>query len=448
MIQVLLAAPSSGSGKTTVTCALIRALQNRGICSAAFKCGPDYIDPMFHRAVLGAESRNLDLFLSDAETVRSAYAEGCTGKDAAVIEGVMGYYDGLGGVTADASPWHVADTLGISSLLVIRPKGSSLTLAPQITGLQNFRSPGRIGALLLNGCSPSLAKSLAPMLERETGIPVLGCLPHIPDASIESRHLGLYTASEIEGLDSKIDILAESLEKYTDIDRLMTLFDCPAPKGFSGSDARPTVCRIALAHDEAFCFTYPETVAALRNAGAEIVPFSPLSNKKLPDDIGGLYLPGGYPELYAERLSSNLSILSDIHDSVTNGLPTVAECGGYLYLCGSLEGADSVSYPMAGVLPGYGVNTDRLVRFGYAYMTAEEDSLLFRKGETVPVHEFHYWDSTENGTAFCLVKPLSGRSWREGFASPTLYAAFPHLYLAGNPIMASRFVEAAREAMR
>lgn len=211
MIQFLVAAPCSGSGKTTLTCALLAALKRRGQAPCSFKSGPDYIDPMFHRAVLGVESHNLDLFFSAPETVRALYAQAAAGHGAAVCEGAMGFYDGLGGVSDTASAWHLADTLGLPVLLVVQPRGASLTLAAQINGLKQFRTPSHLAGILLNDCAPHLYALLAPMLERETGLPVLGYLPHLPDAALESRHLGLKTAGEIADLQQKISRMADAL---------------------------------------------------------------------------------------------------------------------------------------------------------------------------------------------------------------------------------------------
>ena len=311
----------------------------------------------------------------------------------------MGYYDGLGGVSAAASAWHTADVLDLPVLLVVRPKGASLTLAAQLQGLKAFRTPHHIAGVLLNDCTEMLYKLLAPMLERETDLPVVGFLPPMPDAAIESRHLGLKTAGEIADLQQKIQILTAAAQKNIDWPRLLALFDRPAPMAPAVQAAAPTV-RIAVAQDEAFCFTYAETLESLQAAGAELCYFSPLRDAALPQNIGGLYLPGGYPELYA-------------------------------------------AHPMAGVLPGQGFRVGRLVRFGYAALTPQADSMLFRAGEPVPVHEFHHWDSTCNGTAFAAQK-ANGRHWDCGFANGHLYAGFPHLYWAGTPLP-QRFVTAAAQ---
>lgn len=444
MVELMVSAPASGSGKTVLTCALLAALKGRGLDPCAFKCGPDYIDPMFHRSVLGVDSHSLDLFLSDEEAVRGLYRRHGGGHGSVVAEGAMGFYDGLGGSTDRASAWHAADTLDLPVLLAVRPKGASLTLAAQIGGMLDFRTPSHIAGLFLNDCSPMLAKSLTPMLEAETGLPVLGCLPHLEEAVLESRHLGLQTAGEIEDLTARIERVARTLNDTLDWERFFALFD--RRPGWEAPPPRREEERVplAVARDEAFCFTYAETLDALEEAGAELVYFSPLHDEEIPEDACGLYLPGGYPELYAAQLAQNGSMRGSVRAAVSGGMPTVAECGGFLYLGQSLEGMDGKAWPMAGHLPGEGIKKDRLVRFGYSHLRAEEDSLLFRAGEAVPVHEFHYWDSTQNGDGLTAVKPLTGRDWRCGFVSERLYAAFPHLYFAGRPELASRFVQAAQ----
>ena len=413
MMQFLIAAPRSGSGKTTVTCAVLTALQRRGTDPCAFKCGPDYIDPMFHRSALGVESHNLDLYLSAPDTVRTLYARYAAGHGAAVCEGAMGFYDGQG-LTTRASAWELADTLALPVLLVVQPKGASITLAAELRGLLQFRTPSHIVGILLNDCSEALYKTLRPMLEAETGLPVVGYLPHLPGCVIESRHLGLKTAGEISDLQQKLGKLADAL--VLNWTQLAVLTDRPAP----AAPPLPTPCapavRIAVARDEAFCFAYAETLDALRDAGAE------------------------------RQLSENIALRAAIRDAGQEGLPTAAECGGFLYLGQTLEGTDSKVYPMTGVLPGSGHNTGRLVRFGYAAMTAKADSMLFHAGETLPVHEFHHWDSSENGADFSVCKAKK-RQWECGFASANLYAGFPHLYWAGTALP-RRFVQAAQHFLK
>ena len=448
MLKFLVTAPSSNTGKTAVTCGLLSLLAKKGYDPCSFKCGPDYIDPMFHRSVLGVDSCNLDLFLADRETVKTIYERNIQGHGAAVCEGVMGFYDGMKPGSVEASAYDVAETLGFPAILVLRPKGAALTLAAVIKGMAEFRKPNPIKGVILNDCSEMFFKTYAPSIERETGIPMLGYLPHMDEAVFESRHLGLYTAQEIDDLTERIGRIADQLDKRVDFEKLQSIADdgrTPSGQALrdneSGAD---TKVRIAVAADEAFCFTYAESLATLEEKGAELVKFSPIMDKELPEGISALYLPGGYPELYAKELEANESMRESIKKAIEAGLPTVAECGGFLYLGQKLQGSDGEYYDMAGVLPGTGNKGKRLVRFGYATLAPEEDSMLFRAGEKIPEHEFHYWDSTENGRAMTASK-LSGRSWDCCFVSNTMFAGFPHLYMAGSPALADRFVAAARK---
>ena len=359
----------------------------------------------------------------------------------------MGFYDGLGGVSDRASAWHLADTLGLPVLLVAEPKGQSLTLAAELNGLVNFRTPSHIAGILLNNCTARMHALLAPMLEKETGLPVLGFLPKLPEAVIGSRHLGLYTAAEVENLQQKLALLADAAEEHIDWPRLLALCEKEPPVLPVQPETPPARVRIAVAQDEAFCFIYAETLEAFRDAGAEVVFFSPLRDTALPENIGGLYLPGGYPELHARELSENTSLLREIKRKIESGLPTAAECGGFLYLGQSLTDAEGQSWPMAGVLPGEAKDAGRLVRFGYAALSADSDSMLFRAGESFPIHEFHHWDSTANGTALAAKKPVGGAAWRCGFVNEHFYAGFPHLYWAGTPLP-QRFAAAAENYRR
>ena len=440
-MQFVIAAPHSGSGKTTVTCALLAALKKQGMDPCAFKSGPDYIDPMFHRSVLGVESHNLDLYLSAKNTVRELYAHYAAGHGAVVCEGAMGFYDGQG-LTTRASAWELADALDLPVLLVVQPKGASVTLAAEIQGLVHFKPESHIAGILLNDCSEKLFRMLKPLLETETGLPVLGYLPRLPQAVVESRHLGLKTAGEITDLAQKIGLLADALEANLDWATLEALTERPAPAPVPPPALQTAGVRIAVAQDKAFCFAYAETLDCLRTAGAELVFFSPVHDTALPEDICGLYLPGGYPELHARELSENTSLLREIKRKIESGLPTAAECGGFLYLGQSLTDAEGQSWPMVGVLPGEAKDAGRLVRFGYAALSADSDSMLFRAGESFPIHEFHHWDSTANGVALAAKKPVGGAEWRCGFVNEHFYAGFPHLYWAGTPLP-QRFAAAA-----
>ena len=446
MLEVIIAAPASGSGKTSVTCGLLQALKDRGLHPAAFKCGPDYIDPMFHRSVLQVPSRNLDVFLAGEERVRGLYHRHTAGCGAAVCEGVMGFYDGMTFGGDRASAWDVARLLELPVLLVLHPCGSSLTLAAQVKGMLSFRKDSRIRGLFLNRCSAGLYAALKPMLEEETGVPVLGYLPELEQASLSSRHLGLVTAGEVEDLAQRVRAIAACLETTLDWPRFLAVYQ-------TGRQPEPAIAEqpcgdgpmIAVARDEAFQFYYEESLDALRRAGAQLRVFSPLHDTALPAGAAGLYLGGGYPELHARALSENRPMRHAIRAAVEQGMPTVAECGGFLYLGQSLEDANGEVWPMVGVLPGEGHKTGGLVRFGYNRLTAQSDSMLLRTGETTNAHEFHCWDSTENGAALQAEKTSGDRRWNCCFATQSLYAGFPHLYLAGDLPLAERFAAAAKE---
>ena len=441
MRGLMISAMGSGQGKTVLACGLMTAIKRRGMAVAGFKCGPDYIDPMFHTQVLGVPSRNLDLFLQGEAGVQRSYAA-AGAAELALVEGAMGFYDGVGG-TDRASAYAVAKRLGLPVVLAIRPKGASLTLAAQVQGLMDFRPPNQISALVLTCCTPGLSAHLTPILERETGLPVLGYLPPMEEAELPSRHLGLYTAGEVSHLRERFAAVAEQLEKTVELDRLLALAGGEEAGKQPVSRGKP-VCTIAVARDEAFCFYYPDNLEALEAAGAKLTFFSPLRDEA-PPAADGLYLGGGYPEVYAQRLSENLVMRERLRSLILAGLPTVAECGGFLYLQKTLEDEQGIPWPMAGVLEGAGVRTQRLQRFGYGELTAQGDSLLFQAGEKAPFHEFHYWDCTQNGETFLAAKPTRQTSWRCGVAEETLYAAFPHLHFGGALPMAERFVQKAKE---
>jgi cobyrinic acid a,c-diamide synthase len=439
-------AGSSGSGKTSVTCGLLKALQGRGLKPAAFKCGPDFIDPMFHRAVAGASSSNLDLFLFDEDTARRLLAENVRGRDIAVVEGVMGLYDGLSGASDEASTWHIARATETPLILLEDCAKSSLTAAARIKGLVSFREPGRIRAVVLNKTGEKLCRELRPVIEGETGVPVLGFLPPLRDSVIESRHLGLITAGEIPGLGEKIEKIAAALEASVDIDALIDIAASAPPLNTPEQTALPArplnrgSLRIGVARDRAFCFYYEDSLELLRRLGAELVSFSPIADSTLPPGLKGLFLGGGYPELYAKALAENAAMRGSIREALASGLPCVAECGGFMYLHQSLEDQEGAVWPMAGVLPGGCRKTSRLVRFGYAAYAARTDNLLCRAGEILRGHEFHYWESDDPGGVF-LARKNSGAEWPAIVATGNLFAGFPHFHFCSNPDTAARFLE-------
>ena len=440
--RILIAGTGSGCGKTTVTSAVLRALQRRGVPLRAFKCGPDYIDPMFHTAVLGIPSRNLDLFFEDGTGVRGQLARALPPGAVGVMEGVMGFYEGISGTTDTASAAHLARVAGTPAVLVARPKGQSLSLAAVLKGFREF-APNTAAGVILNGVSHGMYPFYREIAEK-SGLKVYGYLPELPEASIPERHLGLVTAQEMERLQEKLDLLAGAAEDGIDLDGLLTLARGASALADETAPLLPACkqrLRVAVARDTAFCFYYEDNLDVLRALGAEIVPFSPLLDAGLPPGIDGLYLGGGYPELHAARLAGNASMREAVRRAVSGGLPTIAECGGFLYLHETLSGADGIPYPMAGVLPGGARLTTQLQNFGYVTLTAQRPSLLADEGQSIRAHEFHYACAPDCGGAFRAEKP-NGRAWDCVQATDTLYAGFPHLYFRSNLDFAARFLRA------
>lgn len=441
--RLVLAGTNSGCGKTTVSCAVLQALVNRGCRVGAFKCGPDYIDPMFHSEIIGAKSANLDSFFFTENTLNGLLAEGARDRDISIIEGVMGYYDGLELVTAKASTYEVARMTRSPVVLVVGAKGASLSVLAVIQGFLTLMEDNRICGVILNQCTAMTYRMLREEILRRFGgrVQPLGFLPSLRETVLESRHLGLVTAAEVDSLREKLQRLAAQAEQTIDLDGLLKL----------AGEAEPICCeeiqfekyaepvRIAVAKDRAFCFYYEDNLRMLRKMGAELVPFSPLSDEKLPENIHGLYLGGGYPELYAEQLRQNVSMRESIRASLEQGLPCIAECGGFMYLTERIGGE-----PMVGFLPGGSFDTGKLVRFGYVQLTAKKDNLLCRAGESIPGHEFHHWDCENPGADFTASK-LSGRSWDCAVATPRLYAGYPHFHFYANPRFAEQFYETCLE---
>ncbi len=444
--RLMVAATGSNVGKTSLTCGIIRALQRRGLKVAAFKNGPDYVDPLFFERVTGAPARNLDLFLLGEHGVRASLARNACGCDIAVIEGAMGYYDGIA-ASDEASSWSLAAATQTPTLLVIDGRGRALSAAAEVRGFLELRTPSNIAGVIANRCSDAFFPRMKQLIEEECGVAVAGYLPPLADVGFDSRHLGLVPASEIAGIDGKIDRLADAVEASLDMEALIALAqDAPA------IDADAQALRfgnggfgelaVAVAHDEAFCFYYADALFELEQRGCTIRRFSPLSDSALPKGVSGLYLGGGYPELHAAQLEANASMRRSVRKAVEAGMPAIAECGGFIYLHAFIEDSQSNRFSGVGVIEGTAFPTGRLGRFGYVTLRPRSDSMLFREGEAVRAHEFHYWDSDCAGADLTALKPRSDRFWECGHATPTMYAGFPHVNLCSDARLADRFVAA------
>ena len=474
----LLSAISSNSGKTAAACGLMSAFLQNGKCIRACKCGPDYIDPMFHREVLGIDSKNLDLFFSDEEKLRVGYLRHTLGAELTITEGVMGFYDGMSLDSVKGSSYDVAQTLGLPVILVINARGAAMTLVATVKGIVEFRPDSNIRGILLNRVSAMLYPRLKEMLENELArighdeIKIVGYMPENEVFHLESRHLGLVTPQEMENLQEKVRQAGEILAKTVDLELLEKIAGEAAvwktevieeSEKVGNLKSKNDPVRIAVARDEAFCFYYKDNLELLESLGCELIEFSPLYDEKLPDNISGLIFGGGYPELYGKQLSENQSMLVSIRKALTQEkIPCLAECGGFMYLHEEMEDTDGKVWKLVGRIKGRTFPTGKLVRFGYVDLqrNLDENQIFEIKeqmslsdgwilpGENIRAHEFHYWDSTDSGSDCLAVKPDGKRSWECMHLEENLVAGYPHLYYPSCENFAERFVEKCRNGYR
>lgn len=447
----MITAASSGSGKTMITCGLLELFKRKGLNPLACKCGPDYIDGLFHKQVLELEGMNLDSYFEAPEELRDKYSR--LSKDhLPVVEGVMGYFDGLGGSTTRASSWEVAHILNLPAVLVVDARGASVSLAALIKGFLEFeRSMGsQIKAVIFNRMSPMLYPRIRELVERETGIRAAGFVPELDFLKVGSRHLGLVLPEEIAGLREQMNRLGKCLEETIDWEFLAELGAEKEEKDALEEENTEASCtaafsfRLGIAMDEAFCFYYQDNLRLLERLGGELVYFSPIHDRSLPEQLDGLILGGGYPELYCEALSLNESMREAVKKAAEGGLPVLGECGGYLYLLEELEAEDGRIWPMTGVLKGKGYKKGKNSRFGYIGVEAEKDSLYLNPGEQIRGHEFHYWDCEvlEEEWVMRAKKPVGNRSWPCMRIKNQVMAGFPHLFYPSCPAFAVRFAKA------
>lgn len=469
--RIMIAAPKSGSGKTTVTCALLQALRDRGEKVYAFKCGPDYIDPMFHQKVIGVPSCNLDTFFTGEEETTRLFCGHMRDGGIAVMEGVMGLYDGLGGVREEGSSYHLAKATGTPIILVADVKGMGRSILPFLSGFLQYDTKRLIRGVILNRISKGFFETIKPLIEEELQLNVLGFLPEQERFCIQSRHLGLMLPEEIADIRDKLSVVAGAFAETVSLPAILEIaakagempeagiipavsavkhrkmatpeqYDrrkCDHTHDEAGMAQEPV---IAVARDEAFCFYYEDNLRLLAECGARLVFFSPLHDRKLPDDCQGLLFGGGYPELYAERLSKNVSMRRAVRRAAKSGMPVVAECGGFLYLHEGLTDKGGRRYEMAGVVSGECFDAGRLVRFGYVEME-ERESVFLPEGEKIRGHEFHHYDSTNNGDSVWAYKPVTGNRYPCVLEGKTCWMGFPHLYYPSNPNFPRAFVEKA-----
>ena len=408
--RVMFAATRSGSGKTTVTCGVLAALKKQNIKVQAYKCGPDYIDPMFHRTVLGIDTGNLDTFFADADAIGRILARDTKDAELIVMEGVMGYYDGVGGTTTMASSYELSKVTKTPVVLIVDAKGASVTLAAIIRGIMEYKKDSRIVGVILNRVSPMFYSRIKHVIETECGIPVLGYLPEDASFVVPSRHLGLLQPDEMQKQRDWVETVAEAARKTIDIDGILEIaaqaemLQIQKATGETEKSKFPAGYRIGVARDAAFSFYYRENLRMLEDMGATLVYFSPLTDAHV-SGVDALIFGGGYPELYAKQLYENQSMRASVWQALEAGMPCHAECGGFLYLGKSLADAEGNVYEMVGFLDGAGFRTERLQRFGYVELAPQEAD-AFAVNTVLRGHEFHYWDSTDCGDACLAWKPF------------------------------------------
>ena len=470
--RIMIAAPKSGSGKTLITCALLGALKKRQINIASCKCGPDYIDPMFHRTVLGITSENLDTFFTGEDETRRIFAEFSVPYDMVLMEGVMGLYDGLGGVRKEGSSYHLAEVTDTPIILVVDVHGMGYSMIPFISGFLEYDKKHLIKGIILNRISKGFYETICPMIKKELSIEVLGYFENKTEFQIDSRHLGLRLPNEIEDIKGILDKSTDYIEDTVDVDRLIELAgraeETDTKELNSDSDKKNIIknefekslfeneyknsdtCKkltLAVARDEAFCFYYEANLRMFEERRVTIKFFSPIHDKELPQDIDGILLGGGYPETYAKELSHNKSMLVSVKKAIAEGIPSLAECGGFMYLHKELKDDKGSTYSMVGVIDEEVYYTGKSVRFGYVELK-DKDNKFISEDKKIKGHEFHYYDSTDNGADVCALKPVTEKSWDCCYVGENHWWGFPHIYYPSCPFFVDEFIKKMYDSKR
>jgi cobyrinic acid a,c-diamide synthase len=440
----ILAGTNSGCGKTTLSMGLMALLSSRGMKVAPFKTGPDFIDPAFHTKVTGTPSYNLDSFLMDEAMIKHLFLKHSKQADIAIIEGVMGLFDGMG-KDGEGSTAQLAGILGLPVILTVSCKSFYQSVAAIVSGYARFDKKINVAGVILNLVpNKEHFTFLKEYIETNTGVPCLGYLPAHKELALESRHLGLVQAGETEGLEKKISLLVKIMGETIDIPRLMEI--CP-DTSLLATDAETVLpytadlshLRLGVAYDKAFRFYYPDNLELLTESGAQLYYFSPMTDNHLPDGINALYIGGGYPEVFAGQLSGNTCMLKEIRRSADCGLPIFAECGGLMYLTTGIRTLEGAFFPMSGVFNCGTVFTARLQRFGYCNVTWQDIS--------VRAHEFHHScldnmpDKPDFSFAFDIGKPEKDMHWQCGLARNNVLAGYPHFHFYSNPGFFKKIVQ-------
>lgn len=447
--RIMIAAPNSGSGKTLVTCALLGALKEQQVDVVSCKCGPDYIDPLFHRLMLEIPTENLDTFFTDERQTRSLLADFADSHEMVVMEGVMGLYDGLGGTGKEGSAYHLACVTKTPVILVVDVHGMGRSMIPLIAGFLAYDKEHIIRGIILNRITKKFYETMKPLIAQELAVPVLGCLEYHKDLQLESRHLGLTLPSETNGIREKLMTAAHYLQETVDLDEIIAIAgrteELPSEnKAEEPMDSSSETVTLAVARDEAFCFYYEANLRMFEQAGVQLSYFSPIHDKKLPEPMHGILLGGGYPELYAEALSQNQDMIMAIRSALSGGIPSLAECGGFMYLHRELKDENGTVYPLVNAIDDMVFYTGRSVRFGYVELEECQAEFL-EENAVIKGHEFHYYDSTGNGEDCRAVKPVMGQQWQCCHKGKNHWWGFPHLYYPSCPQFVRHFIQQMEE---
>ncbi|MCX6130596.1 MAG: cobyrinate a,c-diamide synthase [Proteobacteria bacterium] len=445
--RLVIAGAGSGVGKTTLLAALARAFRARGLRVQCFKCGPDYLDPTWHRMASGRDVQNLDTWMMGRDAVQMSFQQATRDADLALIEGVMGLFDGADPRSNMGSSAEIAELLKAPVICVLDAKGVARTLLPLYLGLKNFSSELNVKGLIANRVG---SRGHLDLLQKACGDDLLGGLPVRKDLGIPERHLGLHAAFSDPLQIEKLDQWAELAKDWLDLDRLWALaqeageqalsFNAKAPKKLKAP------CRLAIARDEAFHFYYDYNLQLLEEAGAELLPFSPLRDDALPDAVQGIIFGGGYPELYAAELSSNTPMLSSIRNYAAKGGLILAECGGLMYLCRSIKSLAGEDYPMLGLLPAQAIMQDKLQALGYTEVEQDVSTILGPAGLRFRGHQFRYSSLVEETPLQCVWRIRSKRMntvQNEGYAKARILASYVHAHWASHPAIAENLIESA-----
>ncbi len=443
--RLVVAGASSGAGKTTVTVALARALRARGLRVALFKCGPDYLDPTWHARATGRPSQTLDGWMMGREAALATFARAAAGADVALIEGVMGLFDGASPTSEEGSTAELAKWLAAPVVAVLDASGMARTVAALAHGLASFDPALRVGGVICNRVGSRGHLSL--LREALAAPPVMGGLPARSDLELPERHLGLLRADEVALPDARLDAWAETAAEWLDLDALLALARSapPLPAEAAAPAPGPERCRIGVAFDEAFHFYYDDNLARLEALGARLVRFSPLRDRSLPA-VHGLYLGGGYPEEHARALSENGGMRAAIRAFAAAGRPVYAECGGLMALSRAIRGRDGATWPMYGLLPGTAVMQERLAALGYVEVETVLPTPLGPAGLRLRGHQFRYSElqgvPPAHPRAYSLRRRRGGAAEPEGYLAGNVLGSYVHLHWASCPAAAAGLVEA------